>query len=963
MNVAFVSIVWACLQIGVLCLLSLSIAWLLRGRRPQWVTSMLAGTCVASLLLALIALVPTWQWTLVVENQTQANAVHPHSIEHLASEITNEVRLDATTTVPRESIETAPIATLDAGEVDSRHVDTFLAIRHFLSRALQSVDHEVRMADDWQQPLATARNYSVGLVLICGLIVMSLLWCSSWLYVRRIIATSQSIEDASILSMVSSHARGFGLKFVPAVRESSHVPIGATVGWHRVTVLLHSDWREWSEQERSAVVAHELAHASRHDFVWVVVASWTRILLFFHPLVHALILRLRMEQELAADQLAAGKVGNAKAYGRALASLALRSQQSLGTSNPKLGSMLAAGQICVTRRVMMLKQGSLKPVQSRSRWSLAVMMAIACSAIPVAGLRGTTQESNSEQATTEDRQGNQDASAQVEKPKPLSKEFLAAYPPLEFKGSMTYRPGRFRAGEFGPQAAWFQDLFVLSMLGQPFPDNATVHGQCNYNTRWLDEARMHGSFDMSASFREGGATLPGQLSALSNLPIAGLGRPMRTVSTEQYMGRTISAVTNSQTSDVPEKWLIDDSHGFFLGTREEVERYLHGQSFAMESIPEDFREDYKNAAFAMVFQDCESWHSQFESFAKGSPRESEFLIAMQLIKDVKRIAFFADGCKSPACTIRAVAVDATSAGRLAAHANTMKELGKLAMLASKSPTEDSTAEVEMQRSILETMTITTRDSEVVFQFDIFVPSIDGESAFAEGHGIAGWQGVHSVPKVQESNLSQVQVPPSSEIGLHPSLLAQTLDATSYLGKTVALEMEIQCNEQALDQAGVFLCASHHEEVKKVIYGDRTPLRTGSPYTGHRTVAVRTNACDGVGTFRTALQADRMPERNSSRAPWRTVSVQMKVPNDSQHLSFGCYTKNSIIQVRNARLQIVNRADESSSSNTGHDALADMPYSVLVKPGYKIRKEPINLDFEAISPDPIHAASQAETVVR
>ncbi len=189
--------------------------------------------------------------------------------------------------------------------------------------------------------------------MLIGLCAMTLLWCSSWLYIRKILRLSREIHDDEILSLVSLHSKALGLKRSPVIRESRGVPVGATVGWHRVTVLLHTDWKNWTEQERSAVIAHELAHASRHDFFWVVIASWTRILLFFHPFVHALIHRWRMEQELAADQLAAGVVGNAKAYGRALASLALRNDQNRAASNLQLSSMLTAGHICVTRRVMM----------------------------------------------------------------------------------------------------------------------------------------------------------------------------------------------------------------------------------------------------------------------------------------------------------------------------------------------------------------------------------------------------------------------------------------------------------------------------------------------------------------------------------------------------------------------------------------------------------------------------------
>lgn len=75
MSITTVSIAWAFLQIALLCLLALCVAWALRGHRPQLVTAILAGTCVASLLLAIISLVPPLQWTLAIE--TSAPSFRP----------------------------------------------------------------------------------------------------------------------------------------------------------------------------------------------------------------------------------------------------------------------------------------------------------------------------------------------------------------------------------------------------------------------------------------------------------------------------------------------------------------------------------------------------------------------------------------------------------------------------------------------------------------------------------------------------------------------------------------------------------------------------------------------------------------------------------------------------------------------------------------------------------------------
>ncbi len=797
---------------------------------------------------------------------------------------------------------------------------------------------------------------------------MTLFWCSSWLYIRQILKSSQVIEDAGILNLVATQAKAYGLKKIPIVRASNQVPIGATVGWNRVHVLLHTDYQTWTEQERSAVIAHELAHAVRHDFIWVIIASWTRILLFFHPLVHLLIHRLRMEQELAADQLAAGKVGNAKTYGRALASLALRSQQSLGGSQPQLSSMLAAGQICVTRRVMMLKQGSFKTVQTRLRWSAAIVIAIACCAGPVAGLRGTAQEPLQD-AKPIAKQPDKEAKDEEQNrpvPKPLSEEFLEAFPPLEFQGSVVYRPGRLRAGEFGPAVAWVQESFNVAMLGRPMPDNAVIHAECTPTLRWLDEAREHGAVVISADFREGESTVAGQLEKLSGFPsiFPNMVKPRRVVSTQELNGRTISGIARSANQDQPEQWLVDDDQGYFLGSLADAKRFILGRRFALDGIPEAFRDDYEKAAFAIVFDNCESWYERIETYTKGSKKEAEFQIVMQFIEDAKHIGLFVDGCNSPACTIRAAMADESAAKRLATQSRALIEMAKLAMNATE-PTPDSTIiDTEVHRSFIQTVNITTHNSEVHFQFDIFSPTTDDGSALSNLSLIEGWQNVNSYVELHEAELPFVELTPSDVMPTFPSLFSQTLDARNYCGKNVCLDLEIQCNEEGLHQAGLFIWASRHEAIASPVGSDRKPIRSESPYVGHRLIAARTIACDGASTLRHAWETPYSQPSAPDDNSWRKVSLQFDVPRNAQHLSFGCYSKKDIIRLRQANLRTKDPRENSPQTvASGHDALADIAYNFLVVPGQSFAQEPINLNFSNQRPEHLRQASQSGTKTR
>ena len=69
------------------------------------------------------------------------------------------------------------------------------------------------------------------------------------------------------------------------------------------------DWRDWSQTELRAVLAHELAHVVRGDFLTGLIAQISVAIHFYHPLAHWLAKRLRLEQELAADAWGAALSG------------------------------------------------------------------------------------------------------------------------------------------------------------------------------------------------------------------------------------------------------------------------------------------------------------------------------------------------------------------------------------------------------------------------------------------------------------------------------------------------------------------------------------------------------------------------------------------------------------------------------------------------------------------------------
>jgi bla regulator protein BlaR1 len=65
-----------------------------------------------------------------------------------------------------------------------------------------------------------------------------------------------------------------------------------------------------SQTELRHVLLHELAHLRRRDLIWGWISELARVVYFFHPVVHWIACRARLERELACDQLAMAHSGH-----------------------------------------------------------------------------------------------------------------------------------------------------------------------------------------------------------------------------------------------------------------------------------------------------------------------------------------------------------------------------------------------------------------------------------------------------------------------------------------------------------------------------------------------------------------------------------------------------------------------------------------------------------------------------
>ena len=212
----------------------------------------------------------------------------------------------------------------------------------------------------------------------------------------RDIRASTPIEDQPLQAMLSELRQRCGIARNVRLRESASLGVAATAGWPRPVILLPPAWRQWTPDERRAVLLHELAHIKQNHFPAWLLSQLPVVAHYYHPAVHWLARRLRFEQEVAADRLAARLFGNHKRYASVLAGLALGAPLPRG---PFTSVGLFMSRPFLMRRIVMLRQ-TTEPTRRSAGWSRALVIVLIASAAAVAGLR-SPRAADAEEATND----------------------------------------------------------------------------------------------------------------------------------------------------------------------------------------------------------------------------------------------------------------------------------------------------------------------------------------------------------------------------------------------------------------------------------------------------------------------------------------------------------------------------------------------------------------------------------
>jgi beta-lactamase regulating signal transducer with metallopeptidase domain/regulation of enolase protein 1 (concanavalin A-like superfamily) len=349
------------------------------------------------------------------------------------------------------AITVAPVATWflipavpapDAGAVSAVPFDDNLAERRVvpsaalrLGQEADAVESAVRprawysLSDTWSEARATLalrlRPWLPMLVVgwSVGLSLCSLRPLVGWLTLRRLRTIGVSAPGQELTASAQRIAVRLGMTQALTVWQSTVTKTPLVVGYLRPALLLPvAMLAELPPAELEAILAHELAHVRRHDFLVNLWQTLLETVFYYHPAVWSLSHRLRAEREHCCDDVALSIVGDPVRYGRAL----LHVEELRGAA-----SLLAfgAGGGSLRERIVRLFDQSSRPVSPAGLFAGALLPSVTLVILFLAFAEGALLNGGEqEQAAVAD---------QADEAKSLASELAQAVGPAPVAGSWT----------------------------------------------------------------------------------------------------------------------------------------------------------------------------------------------------------------------------------------------------------------------------------------------------------------------------------------------------------------------------------------------------------------------------------------------------------------------------------------------------------------------------------------------
>jgi beta-lactamase regulating signal transducer with metallopeptidase domain len=207
---------------------------------------------------------------------------------------------------------------------------------------------------------------------IAGVGVFSLRLVGGWVQARCWVRNRTQPRAEHWPERVERLKERLGIRRAVALLDSVRVEVPMVVGWLRPAILVPAAALSGlSVPELEAILAHELAHIRRHDYLINLIQCVVEVLTFYHPATWWISHVIRREREVCCDDLAVMACRDRVTYARALAAMEGLRGPAFSPSPAANGGILLAR----VRRILKPQEESMNPVRILA--GLAVVLAAA----------------------------------------------------------------------------------------------------------------------------------------------------------------------------------------------------------------------------------------------------------------------------------------------------------------------------------------------------------------------------------------------------------------------------------------------------------------------------------------------------------------------------------------------------------------------------------------------------------
>ncbi len=208
------------------------------------------------------------------------------------------------------------------------------------------------------------------LLWIFGMALMCVRLIGGLTTIQSLIKRSPRVSDPQWLGVLTSISNRLKVKGSVELRMSDRIETPIVVGLLKSVVIFPaSALMKLPPSDVEALMAHELAHIRRYDYLVNLCQSIVETVLFFQPAVWWISSVVRYERENCCDDLAITILGNREQYARALLGL-----EQMRHPVPQLA--LAANQGSLVSRIKRIVLPSSRPPISSAGWLAATIIAI-----------------------------------------------------------------------------------------------------------------------------------------------------------------------------------------------------------------------------------------------------------------------------------------------------------------------------------------------------------------------------------------------------------------------------------------------------------------------------------------------------------------------------------------------------------------------------------------------------------